>query len=93
MEFKLAETLSLPVSAMKAVVTTSEFNGWIKYFNQKPPDIQEVQLAVISTLISSAAGGKGKVKDFILSGKNGKVKPKDPNELANQVASAFRQII
>lgn len=93
MEFRLAEILGLPVSAMKSVVSVSEFNKWVKYFAQKPPDINEIQTAVLSTLVSNGLGGKAKVDNFILSGKNGKVKKKDPNQVANEFKSAFRSML
>ena len=71
-EFKIAEILGLPVSAMKRVLSAEEFSGWIKYLAQKPPDVQEIQMAILATIVSNALGGKAKVEKFILSGKNNK---------------------
>lgn len=78
----------MPVAVMKMVLSTSEFNGWMKYIQQKPADITEVQLAVIASLVSTAAGGKAKIEDFILSNKNSKKKKTDVDYDA--VASLFR---
>ena len=44
-----------------------EFIKWISYLNNKSPTIQEQQLAVLSTIVNNALGGKAKVHDFILS--------------------------
>ena len=44
-----------------------EFIKWISYLNNKPPDVQEQQMAVLSTIVSNALGGKAKVKDFLIS--------------------------
>lgn len=44
-----------------------EFMKWISYLNNKPPNIQEQQMAVLSTIVANALGGKTKVKDFIIS--------------------------
>jgi hypothetical protein len=57
----------VPVFAMKSMLTEKEFLGWVKYFNQKGPDTQEIQMAILMSLVSSGLGGKGKVDDFILS--------------------------
>lgn len=78
----------MPVSVMKMVLSNSEFSGWIKYIRQKPADITEVQLATIASLVSTAAGGKAKIEDFILSNKNSK--KKKTNTDIDAVASLFR---
>ena len=75
---------------MKTMVTKSEFLGWIKYFNQKPPEVTEVQLATIASLVSTAAGGKTKIDDFILSNKSSSKKKKAD---AESVASLFRGLM
>lgn len=44
-----------------------EFIKWLSYLMNKPPSVQEQQMAVLSTLVSNALGGKAKVKDFLVS--------------------------
>lgn len=65
----------------------SEYRGWISYLQEDEPDIPEIQLAVLSTLVSNGLGGKSKVSDFIIR----KTKPEiNKNGLdINQVRSAF----
>lgn len=75
---------------MKAIVSKQEFNGWIKYFKQKPADVTEIQLAILSTIVNNALGGKATVKDFIMSGDATKKKTTiDPDE----VSSLFRGLM
>ena len=57
----------MPVAVMKQVLTHSEFRGWITYIRNKPPSIQEHQLAVISTILVNSNGGKSKHTDFLVS--------------------------
>ena len=46
---------------------TSEYNKWLIFLKDDEPDVTEIQLAVLSTLVSNGLGGKAKVKDFIIS--------------------------
>lgn len=57
----------MPVSVMRNVLTTDEYHKWLSYFKYKQPEINEVQLAMIGSLIVSAAGGKSEVSDFLIS--------------------------
>lgn len=61
----------------------------MKYFNQKPADITEIQLAILSTIVSNALGGKTKVEDFILSASS----KKKPVITENDVTSLFRGLM
>ena len=45
---------------------TSEYNKWLIFLKDDEPDVTEIQLAVLSTLVSNGLGGKAKVADFIL---------------------------
>ncbi len=44
----------------------SEYYRWMSYFRYEEPDVEEMQLAVLSTLVSNGLGGKSKVKDFLI---------------------------
>lgn len=57
----------MPVVKMKTVMTQSEFNGWMMYLNTKRPEVTEIQLAVLSSLVSNGLGSKRSVTDFIIS--------------------------
>ena len=44
--------------------------NWVTYLNTKDPDIQEIQMAVLSLQVSSGLGAKNpKLEDFLISGK------------------------
>ncbi len=73
--FRVAETVGSTVASLHENITVEEFNGWVLYFNSKPADVMEVQMAVLTNIVAAAAGVKNtKVADFILSGDN---QPKD----------------
>ena len=75
---------------MKAIVTQPEFDMWMLYFTQKQPDVTEVQLAMLATIVSNGLGGKTKVGDFIFSAKDGTdqaPKPMAPDDLAMAMRS------
>jgi len=64
------------------MITSSEFDDWLLYFEKKPPDVQEIQMAVLTTLVTNALGGKeAKVSDYILSGDK-------PKKTANDISEA-----
>ena len=73
----------MPVTVMRQVLTHAEFTKWLAYFKYKQPDVTEIQLAVLSTIVASAAGNKDvKVKDFLISNKSGEPpKPISSNEI------------
>lgn len=56
----------MPVFIMKTVVPMSEFKKWLIFLEDDEPDVTEIQLAVLSTLVSNGLGGKAKVNDFLL---------------------------
>ena len=91
MLFRIAEIVGSSVSELHSKITVGEFNGWVHYLNNKPADIMEVQMAVLSNIVASAAGAKNtKVTDFILSGKNDK--PVKSKNLQKQNFNAFNAI-
>ncbi len=58
----------MPVAVMKAVLTRSEFLKWLAYFRDKPADANEVQMAVLTSLVSAAMGNKKvKMSDFMIT--------------------------
>ena len=57
----------MPVFIMKQVLPYKEFIGWVNYIRNKPPSIQEYQMAVLTTVAANAMGGKSKHTDFLVS--------------------------
>ena len=78
--------LGMPVSHMKAMITHSEFIGWLSYLRYDEPDTNEIQLATLSMLVSNGLGGKGKVKDFLVR------KPDDSQQRGPMSADAVKGI-
>ncbi len=93
MQYKIAELFGVPVRVMRQMLTSTEYMGWVQYFEHKPPDIPEVQLAIISTLIANAMGSKrkSKVSDFIISKQvekqERKLRPMEDNEIRSTFAT------
>jgi len=52
---------------MRQILPASEYQGWIKYLRDKPPDVQEHQMAVLTTVLINSNGGKAKHTDFLIS--------------------------
>ena len=53
---------------MKNVLSYTEYNRWFVYLSNKKPDVAEVQLATISTLIAQGLGNKdAKMRDFLIT--------------------------
>lgn len=67
--FRVAELLGQPVWFVRVAMTKDELYKWISYINNKPPTVQEQQMAVLSTMVANALGGKkkAKVQDFLIS--------------------------
>ena len=52
---------------MKYYITQTEFTKWIAYYTYQEPDEHEIQLAVLSNMISAALGSKKtKVEDYLV---------------------------
>ncbi len=81
MTFRVALALGQPVWYMKATMPHQEFLQWISYFNNRPPEVQEQQMAVLTTVAANAMGGKAKVTDFLLSKVTKKGKAATPESL------------
>ena len=80
----------MPVEIMKSVLTQVDYQKWVSYFQYKQPDIQEIQLAVLSTLVSNGLGGKAKVDDFLLSKQDSRMEDKAPKAMTEEeVRGAF----
>ena len=72
----LAEKLCQPVWYLQQTMPQNEFLQWMSYYRNKRPDIQEQQMAVLTTVATNAMGGKRKVEDFLISRtKSDKPKP------------------
>ena len=68
----------MTVNVMLNSMSEEEYTNWSKYITKhETPDVQEIQLAVISNLIVSAMGSKKKTtyKDFLLRGNTKKKEP------------------
>ncbi len=75
---------------MRQVLSRTEYMQWLAYFKYKQPDIQELQMAVLSTIVVNAVSSKSKAKvdDFIISHKHvPKVKKQGMSE--SEVRSSF----
>lgn len=72
-------------------MTYSELQEWQEYtqHNPFPSETQELQMAVLSFLISTANGGKSKVEDFVISNKQKQKKQSNNAQLENQIKSLF----
>jgi hypothetical protein len=58
----------MPVSAMKTVLTRAEFNKWVAFYKFKQPDETEIQLAILSLIVSQGLGNKkAKLDDFLIN--------------------------
>ncbi len=73
---------------MKAMLTPNEYYKWVSYLSHKKPEVTEIQLAVLSTLVSNGLGGKAAVKDFLISDSGPKIQ--NTGGMSNdQVKAAF----
>jgi hypothetical protein len=77
----------MPVFAMKSILPVSEYNKWLIFLQDDEPDVTEIQLAVLTTMVSNGLGGKGKVKDFIIRKPKVEKKPQGVGE--NEVRGAL----
>ncbi len=59
----------MPVFMMRQIMPMDEYKDWLSYFFYKEAEVTEVQLAVLSTMVSNGLGGKGKVDDFLITDK------------------------
>ena len=67
----------MPVSELNTRLTKKEYHQWIAYFNQKQPDVQEMQMAILTSMVAQGLGSKkAQMNDFLIH----KLKPTD-NEL------------
>lgn len=88
--YHIAEMLGQPVWFLRQTMPQDEYYGWMTYLKNKPPDIMEQQIAVLSTLVSNGLGGKAKVTDFLLS----KVTEQKPKQItADTLRGAFGGIV
>lgn len=57
----------MPVFALKTIMPIGEFKKWMIFLKDDEPDVNELQMAVLSTLVSTGLGDKkAKVADFII---------------------------
>ncbi len=80
----------MPVDVMKSVLTAVDYQKWVSYYQYKQPEITEIQLAVLSSMVSNGLGGKAKVEDFLLSKQDSRMEDKTPQVMTeNEVRSVF----
>ena len=74
---------------MLNTLSTQEYAGWVSYLStSKPADAQEIQMAMLLTMVSGYMGGKNTLEDFIVSGKKAR-KSKEPERTPFDVFNAF----
>ena len=57
----------MSVVQMKRTLSYEEYTGWYAYLSEKPPEINEIQMATLMAMISNMFGGKAKPMDFMVS--------------------------
>ena len=67
-------------------MTHSEFREWQAFYAANPffSDVQEVQMATLSTVVSSSSGGKAKVGDFMITGREKNRQSKSVSEMTEE---------
>ena len=85
MLFHIAEIVGSTVADLYDNITQSEFNGWVTYLNTKPPDTQEIQMAILINLVAQGLGAKeSKIENYIIN----KTKQQEKGSNENVVMSS-----
>ena len=72
-------------------MTKMEFDGWMVYLMNKGPTVDEIQMAVLSSLVSNGLGSKRTVDDFLITKKaTKKTKTEDVTEGVGMDKQAVR---
>lgn len=75
-------------------MSSSEYKGWQKYLALEPFGGENIQLALLALVTSSAYGGKGKLDDYLITlhkNNNNKI---DKNPItSSQIKSMFSSIV
>ncbi len=80
----------MPVEMMKSILTETDYQKWVSYYQYKQPEVQEIQLAVLSSMVSNGLGGKATVDDFLLSKQSSRMEDKTPKVMSvDEVRGAF----
>ena len=59
--------LHMTVNVMEQSMDEDELRGWADYFAEETPDVNELQMAVLSNMIASYMGNKNsKYTDFLI---------------------------
>lgn len=66
-----------------------ELVGWSKYLAHEPVNSTEVQLALLSQIVSSFGGGKAKLNDLLITQYKGKSKDVSSFASEDDVARIF----
>jgi len=76
---------------MRNTLSNKEYNGWLAYFNEPVPDIQEVQMATLSLMVAQGLGAKNTTHSDYLIRKPIKIdkKPSNGTLSQNEVMSVF----
>jgi len=79
----------MPVSVMKSVLTRSEYLKWLQYNKYKSPEIAEIQMSILMSMISRGLGSKkAKPEDFMIS-KVAEERPLDKPLSMDEVGAFF----
>ena len=83
----------MTVAVMKLSLTRAEYFKWISYYQNKNPEIQEIQLAVISSMIARGLGSKdSSADDFIISKMSKNTSPDTPMD-TEAVSNFFQAML
>lgn len=87
----LASDLNRTVAELEVSLTLKEYNKWKMFRTERPFNTQEIQLAVMSYMLSSSLGGSADVTDFMVTPVEGseKDKPLTGDELNEALKGAF----
>jgi len=78
----------MPVFVMRSVLSANEFTGWLLYLQQRGPDVNEIQMAMLTTLVGKGLGDKSAtIEKFIIS--NTETKNETASQKVNEVGAVL----
>jgi hypothetical protein len=71
----------------------SEYSKWVRFFLTEGPDVTEIQLANLSTMVAKGLGAKDiKIEDFLVRKPGAKQQPEQKVASAESIRAAFSGI-
>lgn len=64
---RLAKVLGKTVHEIENTMSVSELKKWAVYLSQEHSNSIEIQLALLTTVVANAMGGKAKIEDFLVT--------------------------